>query len=170
MQSETPFRTRRVTIHDRSRTASRLPTPSSSGNIAPVSRSQPHTEVLTALGEIRSFLEEQAASLQDGLDHAVEVMRENTEEVGVLRDAIDELRELYQWNLNNACHDTPPPFQLTSMPLNPLASDWSARLNRVNGDAIQADSHSELADETEQSTTESFRLQAENTGEQGRLF
>lgn len=97
-----------------------------------MNKSPGYREVFTALGEIRSILEEQVASLQDHLDHAVEVMRENTEEVGVLRDAIDELRDLYQWTLNNARPNTPTPFQLSSMPVDPTADDWSARLNGVS--------------------------------------
>jgi hypothetical protein len=104
-----------------------------------VNRSQPHTEILAALGEIRSFLEEQAASLQDGLDHAVEVMRENTEEVGVMRDAIDELRERYVWALNNSRQEMPPAFHLTSMPADPCATKWAARVNRVTRNILQAD-------------------------------
>lgn len=136
-----------------------------------MTKSRPLDEVLGALGEIRSMLEEQAASLQDHLDHAVEVMRENTEEVGVLRDAIDELRELYQWTLNNARPDTPAPFHLTSLPLDPLAPDWSARLNCASGNTIHVDSRIELAGEPEQSTTVPFQLQAASSaGDQGRLF
>ena len=102
-------------------------------------KSPPLIEVLAALGEIRSFLEEQAASLQDGLDHAVEVMRENTEEVGVMRDAIDELRERYVWALNNSRQEAPPAFHLISLPADPCAHDWAARVNRVTRNILQAD-------------------------------
>ncbi len=93
---------------------------------------------LAALGEIRSFIEEQLASLQDGLEHAVEVMREQTEEIGTLRDSIDEIRELFQWALNNDKIERAPPFYLTSMPLDPLAPDWSARVNGVTRSIFDA--------------------------------
>ncbi|MGE0536200.1 MAG: hypothetical protein AB7O68_14565 [Pirellulales bacterium] len=136
-------------------------------------RSQAHTEILAALGEIRSFLEEQAAYLQDGLDHAVEVMRENTEEVGVLRDAVDELRERYIWALNNFRQDLPPVFHLTSMPVDPCASEWSARVNRVAGVPVQNDPGGDVPGAAEDPTVraaEPYRLADSFQAEQGRLF
>jgi hypothetical protein len=135
------------------------------------------TDVLAALGEVRSFLEEQAASLQDGLDHAVEVMRENTEEVGVLRDAIDELREHYRWTLNNPRPEASPPFHLTSMPIDPTADDWSARLNGVTRtvfDAYESGASTPVEPRVPQAEPEAepfqLRERTETTRQQQRLF
>lgn len=93
---------------------------------------------LAALGEIRAFLEEQMASLHDRLEHAVELMREQTEEIGTLCDSIDEMRELFQWALNNDKIERAPSFHLTSLPRDPAAADWSARLNRVTPASFEA--------------------------------
>jgi signal transduction histidine kinase len=83
------------------------------------------------LGKLKSLIEEQLAEIHDLVQHSTEVAHENTEEVGVLRDAIDELRELYQWALNNGRQDVSHPFRLTSMPVDPTASDWAERVNKV---------------------------------------
>jgi hypothetical protein len=89
-------------------------------------------ELLAALGQLKCLIEEQLAEIHDRVEHATEVVRENTEEVGALRDAIDELRELYQWALNNHRLDATSPFRLTSMPLDAAAPDYAERLNRYS--------------------------------------
>ncbi|MGE0533453.1 MAG: hypothetical protein AB7O68_00660 [Pirellulales bacterium] len=101
-------------------------------------KQQRDDQLLAALGEIRAFVEEQLAGLSDEIEHATEVMRENSEEIGTLRDSIDEIRELFQWALNNGRQEAPTPFQLTSMPLDPAAADWSARVNGVKRSIFEA--------------------------------
>jgi hypothetical protein len=89
------------------------------------------TELRERVDELKQLVEERIAEIHDLVQHATEVVRENTEEVGVLRDAIDELRGLYQWALNNRRQDVPHPFQLSSMPADPTASDWAERINKL---------------------------------------
>lgn len=95
-------------------------------------------QLLESIGHLKSLIEEQLAEIHDRIEHATEVVRENTEELGVLRDAIDELRELYQWPLNNGRQDVPHPFQLTSMPLDAAIPDFAERLNRFKADDLPA--------------------------------
>lgn len=93
--------------------------------------------LLAGLGQLRSIIEGQLAEIHgkvqealDRIEHAVEVMREQTEEIGVLRDSIDESRELYEWAWRNRQGEAPP-VQLTSLPLDPAATDFAERVNRV---------------------------------------
>ncbi len=48
-------------------------------------------ELLSALGQLKALIEEQLAEIHDTIEHATEVVRENSEEIGVLRDAIEEV-------------------------------------------------------------------------------
>jgi hypothetical protein len=88
---------------------------------------QRHEQLLEALGQLKSVIEEQLAAIHDRLEHVAEVVRENTEEIGVLRDAIDEEREVVEW----AAQNDKRIFQLTSMPVDPTAEDWAARMNTL---------------------------------------
>jgi len=58
-------------------------------------------DLLTLLGTLNDIIEERLAATHDLLEHVAVVVRENTEEVGVLRDAIDEFRELVEWAILN---------------------------------------------------------------------
>lgn len=49
------------------------------------------------------------------------------DELQVLRQVLDELRDEFSWAMRNA---PLPPFHLTSTPADPTAPDWAARLNR----------------------------------------
>jgi hypothetical protein len=56
-----------------------------------------------------------------------------TQEVRVLRDTIDELREDLRWAINNREEFRCQPrhvVHITSMPLDPLAKDFGKRVNR----------------------------------------
>jgi hypothetical protein len=88
---------------------------------------QRHEQLLEALGQLKSVIEEQLAAIHDRLEHIAEVVRENTEEIGVLRDAIDEEKEVMEW----AAQNDKRIFQLTSMPVDPTAEDWAARMNML---------------------------------------
>lgn len=101
--------------HDAARTASS-------------SEQQRHEQLLEALGQLKSIVEEQLASIHDRLEHVAEVVREAVEEIGVLRDAIDDEREVIEW----AAHNNKPIFHLTSFPTDPTAEDWAARVNTLD--------------------------------------
>jgi hypothetical protein len=88
---------------------------------------QRHEQLLEALGQLKSVIEEQLAAIHDRLEHVAEVVRENIEEIGVLRDAIDEEKEVLEW----AAQNDKPIFRLTSMPADPAAADFAQKLNSV---------------------------------------
>ena len=84
-------------------------------------------QLLEALGQFKSSIEEQLASIHDRLEHVAEVVREAVEELGVIRDIEDEKREDIQWAVRNQ----QPIFQLTSMPVAPAAPDWAKHVNKL---------------------------------------
>ena len=85
------------------------------------------TALLDALGQLKSIIEEQLASIHDRLEHLTEVVREAVEELGVIRDIEDEKREEIQWAVRNQ----QPIIQLTSMPADPAAPDWAEHVNKL---------------------------------------
>lgn len=85
------------------------------------------TQLLEALGQLKCVIEEQLASIHDRVEHVAEVVREAVEEIGVLRDAIDEEREVIEW----AAHNNRPIFQLTSMAADPAEPHWAEHLNKL---------------------------------------
>ncbi len=85
------------------------------------------TALLDALGQLKSIIEEQLASIHDRLEHVAEVVREAVEELGVIRDIEDEKRADIQWAVRNQ----QPIFQLTSMPADPAAPDWAQHVNKL---------------------------------------
>jgi hypothetical protein len=71
---------------------------------------------------------EETAELVRRLTDAVE---EVAGELKVLRTALDEIRDDLGWAISNdRFRPETQPVPLTSMPRNPLAPDWSERLNR----------------------------------------
>lgn len=64
----------------------------------------------------------------------VELVKQLTQELTVLRQAVDELREEIQWGNRNPV-ELPSPFRLRSMALDPAADDWAERLNRLPDDS-----------------------------------
>ena len=57
------------------------------------------------------------------------------DEVRVLRDVMDEIREDLEWLVRNLrIVDAPRPLQLTSMPLDPTADDFHLRINEISDD------------------------------------
>lgn len=62
------------------------------------------------------------------------VMQELSDRVEVLTDAVDALRTEIEWrnNQSRGAGETPEPFVLRSMPLDPCAADW--QINRVGRD------------------------------------
>ncbi len=92
------------------------------------------TQLLEVLGGLKSIIEEQLASIHDRLEHVAEVVREAVEELGVLSDIEDEKREEIQWAVRNYRL-----LQLTSMPLDPAASDWAERVNKFTPEDVPAE-------------------------------
>jgi hypothetical protein len=84
------------------------------------------TQLLEALGQLKSIIEEQLASIYGRLEHLTEVVREAVEELGVIRDIEDKKRKDIQWAVRNQ-----QPIQLTSMPLDPAAPDWAKHVNEL---------------------------------------
>jgi hypothetical protein len=95
---------------------------------------QRHEQLLDVLGQLKSVVEEQLAAIHDRLEHVAEVVREAVEEVGVLRDAIDEEREVMEW----AAQNDKPIFRLTSMPVDPAAPDFAQKLNALTPEDLSA--------------------------------
>jgi hypothetical protein len=68
---------------------------------------------------------------ENHLARLVETMERIEQELHVLREAIDEVREEFVWAVRNDKLRFPPvPVPVTSMPINPLASDFAERVNR----------------------------------------
>jgi hypothetical protein len=89
-------------------------------------------QLLEALGQLKSIIEEQLAAIHDRLEHLCEVVREAVEELGVIRDIEDEKASDLQWAVRN--HQ--PIFQLTSMPLDPAAPDWAKQVDKFTADDL----------------------------------
>ena len=73
----------------------------------------------------------------DDLERIVEAVEKLAGEVEILRGIIDRLQDDFAWALNNDVFrhenmrgDPVVPLHVTSMPLDPLASDWAERVNR----------------------------------------
>jgi hypothetical protein len=107
--------------------STRAPNTSNAATSRARTEQQRHEQLLEALGQLKSVIEEQLAAIHDRLEHVAEVVRENIEEIGVLRDAIDEEKEVLEW----AAQNDKPIFRLTSMPIDPAAPDFAQKLNSV---------------------------------------
>jgi hypothetical protein len=88
---------------------------------------QHHEHLLEALGQLKSIVEEQLASIHDRLEHLTEVVREAVEELGVIRDIEDEKAADLQWAVRN--HK--PIFQLASMSADPADPEWAQQVNKL---------------------------------------
>jgi hypothetical protein len=79
--------------------------------------------------------------LADHAERLLAAIETLSEEVRVLRDAIDELRDEFTWAVRN--REPPPPVSpfvpLTSLPRDPLAADFGERINRVGAQDVLAD-------------------------------
>jgi DNA-directed RNA polymerase subunit RPC12/RpoP len=62
-----------------------------------------------------------------------------SEDIHVLRQAIDDLRDDVMWAVRNALAPSGPPFQLTSMPRDPTARDFGARINGMRPSDLPAE-------------------------------
>jgi hypothetical protein len=82
----------------------------------------------------RSIRSIPADSEADGHEELLDAVQALTDEVRVLRHAVDELREEIQYAVRNLI-DMPEVMQharpLTSMPIDPAAPDFAERVNRL---------------------------------------
>lgn len=72
------------------------------------------------------------AASADQVERLIEAVEDAAAQLRVLRDVLDEVREDFQYAVRNGKFQSPPAvFHLTSMPVDPLAPDFGARLNCV---------------------------------------
>lgn len=74
-------------------------------------------------------------------DALIDAVVRLTEEVRVLRQTIDELREDFQCAVTNGrarYEPAEPPLQIVSMPLDPTARDFGQRINSVPNEVVQS--------------------------------
>jgi hypothetical protein len=74
----------------------------------------------------------------DAHDTLADEVRQLREEVRVVWEAVDELRESMEHALRNPPEPPPPPFRLTSMAADPTAEDFAERLNAIPLEQIEA--------------------------------
>ena len=80
-------------------------------------------------------LQDESGVFPEKIDELKEAIECVQQELSVLRDVLDEIRELLGWAMNNADRFsfTSPFVPLTSMPRDPLAPDFGERINRLSG-------------------------------------
>jgi hypothetical protein len=69
---------------------------------------------------------------EDSIASSLDRLRE---ELTVVRQVLDDIREELEWANRNRSEPTPSPLlprRITSMPLDPCAADWAERLNRYS--------------------------------------
>ena len=101
-----------------------------------------------------------APETTDDLSTAVAAL---TDEVRVLRQAIDDLREEIQYATNNLLDRSAPPLphrRIVSMPLDPTADDFAKRLNAVTPDDLPP----------EGDATQTPNADSDRPASSGRLF
>lgn len=66
------------------------------------------------------------------MDRLVSAFETIAEEIKAIRQSVDKLQDDFAWAFDNQVfsREPPPVTPLTSMPLDPLAKDFGARLNR----------------------------------------
>jgi hypothetical protein len=84
----------------------------------------------------------------DILQRLVDAVDRLANEVQVMRQVIDEIRDDFAWGLNNdafrqAPRRTVPPMVLKSMPLDPRAPDFGRRINQYRQEAETPDADEE---------------------------
>ena len=71
----------------------------------------------------------------DSMDAIAQVLDRLREELAVVREVLDEIRDELQWANRNCDWDQTPasaPRRITSMPLDPAATNWAEQLNRYS--------------------------------------
>lgn len=102
-----------------------------------VPKSLDNRELVAAIEELRAAIGEGLVSAkvlregdQDRIDCLGQAVEELSEEVRGLREAIDEVRSLFEWALHHGAMAPEAIVRLVSMPADPAAEDWAERVNR----------------------------------------
>lgn len=70
-------------------------------------------ELLSLMGTLNSIVEERLAATHDLLDRVTDAVRDNTAQLAVLQETLDEFRELLEWAIvNDRLDDVPRPTAL----------------------------------------------------------
>lgn len=95
------------------------------------------------------------ADEQDAIQRIADAVEKLAGEVEMLRGIVDRLQDDFAWALNNDAfgRDNPyrepgPPMHITSMPLDPLATDWHERVNRFRPEDNKENADSAAHDPT----------------------
>jgi hypothetical protein len=82
-------------------------------------------------------------SAGDAIERLIEAVEKLAGEMQCLRSTVDRLQDDFAWALNNDVFRRPefggdpvPVMPITSMPFDPLASDWAKRINRLGPDDL----------------------------------
>jgi hypothetical protein len=74
------------------------------------------------------------------LDRLIDAVETVAEQLQVLREVIDEIREEFQWAIRNDRLRCPGQVvHVTSMPADPCAEDWAERVNRLTAEDLPSD-------------------------------
>lgn len=92
---------------------------------------------------------------QEILDRLVETAERLEAEMRCIRETLDRIQDDFAWSLNNdpVREDTwrpaSPPVHISSLPLDPLASEFGKRINNVTADELAASREQEVAEDEE---------------------
>lgn len=90
--------------------------------------------------------------IDDAGTERVIVNIDGLDELGSIREALDGIRDDIEWWIKNHRREQWVPMQpITSMPIDPLATDWSDRLNKLSA-ADLPDNRARQRDEAQQSS------------------
>jgi len=93
------------------------------------------------------------ATAPETTEDLAEVVAAFTDEVRVLRQAIDDLREEIRYAANNLLDRPEPPLphhhrRIVSVPLDPTANDFAGLVNAVSASDLPPEPHEERRDPT----------------------
>jgi ABC-type transporter Mla subunit MlaD len=111
----------------------------------------------------RAKTAEANTTTDEARDALADEVRQLREEVRVVWEAVDELREALEHALRNPPEPPPPSFRLTSMAADPTADDFAERLNAIPQQVIEAFRAEAVASRQKENGPKP-------AGKQGRLF
>jgi hypothetical protein len=97
------------------------------------------SELVDAMDRLTDQIASSSERLEGEGNDVAEAVSNLRDEINVLRQAIDELRDDVMWAVRNALAPHEPPFQLTSMPLNPTAPGFGERINAIRPSDLPAE-------------------------------
>lgn len=102
------------------------------------------------------------------MDRLIEAVETVGNQLEVLRQVLDEVREEFQWAVRNGQLVSPPSItHVTSMPRDPCAPDWAERLNRLTPEDLPA---AELGPAAPNTSAPAAPPRAGEKPEQGELW